>query len=60
MENISIISQQMEIQNCRTIIDVYNKKRIGPKTEPCETPQEILNTSDLQTPKETNCFLFIK
>ena len=52
----------MEIQNCRTITEIIyvQQKRIGPKAEPCGTPQEIFNMSDLQLSKETNCILFIK
>ena len=34
---------------------MYKLKRIGPKTDPCGTPQVICSLVDTDVPGETNC-----
>ena len=38
---------------------MYIKKRSGPRTDPCSTPQDIVVTSELVFPMEVNCLLFV-
>ena len=38
-----------------TMSFIYKLKRIGPKIDPCDTPQTILFSCNFILPKETNC-----
>ena len=59
LENIKII-----LENTCTFLSLncqmYSRKSIGPKTDPCGTPDETGNSAELSPSKTTHCVLPIK